>query len=205
MLLPQGLDMLAWKTRLALHGLVKSLPTVSGSGQAQFKQFTMFIFPGGWDPGPATAPCVEPPATRCPICHIHGCVGAAPVAGPAQHSLAHTAGAKTPLCSSTTAHKHGPSPTSKCCPLFPLTLLSFQMHYWEACKPRWLQPPGAESDSSCMLQSAPSLPCAALSSALTTFLETQSYRLTCAFRSGFLPPKMKAVVGGISLELNFTA
>lgn len=53
---------------------------------------------------------------------------------PAQPSLGHAAGANTPLWDSRTGHKHRPPPTSQCFPLFPLILLSFQMHFWEACK-----------------------------------------------------------------------
>lgn len=119
--------MLAWKTQLALQGLVKNLPIVPGSGQAGLKpgrQFAVFISLAGWDPGPAAA-------SRDTLSHIPWGAGAAPVpvASPARawvrckHSWNPSGTAE--LTANTDPH---PPPRAS------LTLLSLQMHSWEACR-----------------------------------------------------------------------
>lgn len=92
-----------------------------------------------------------------------------------------------------------PQPRSSASSVSPLTLLSFQMHYWEACKV-------AAASWSRTLQSAPfpTLCCPVLCiNPLSGNAGLQT--LPVLSDLGFLSSKMKAVVGDRSLELNFTA
>lgn len=60
--LPEKHAWLSAPSHMPLHSLIKSFNTTvnTGSEQAQFKpQLSMFISLGGWDPSPATVPCVR--------------------------------------------------------------------------------------------------------------------------------------------------
>lgn len=154
------------------------------------------LFP--WEDGtPAAAACVRASShtlshTPLPmgVLELLQWHGRAAAHGQPSPRLGHAAGANTPPCPSKTDRRHGPPPTAKCFPpLFPLSLLSLQMHYWQACKPRWLQPLGEEGDPFPARFNQPhSLPCAALSSALTSCLETCGYRLYLCFQIWFFGP-----------------
>lgn len=76
----------------------------------------------------------ESSSDTCPICHLPwvcwSCSSARGQPSPARVTLQ----GQTPSCNSKTDLKHRPPATSRCLPLSPLTLLSFHMHYLEACK-----------------------------------------------------------------------
>lgn len=160
-----------------------------GSGQARFKPqqaLCNVYFPGRMGAQPSSTLRVKAASDTCPICHLSwvcwGCSSA--TTSPAQPGsrcrYKHTIVPQQNWPQTRTpSHVQvlPPSPPSPCSASRCITG-----------KPaRWLQPLGAEP-----FNQPHSLPCAALSSALTPFLEMQGYRLYLCFQIWvFCPLKWK--------------